>query len=240
MRRHFPLALVMIACWFALPASESLAQGGGGGGGRSGQPSQEDQEKEDAAKRKKDEEWSPDANLAPLPGQHNAGPCPYVKVLYDAGRYVEFKDNKVSASQVGFTGEIQNLSTGCVYKGADPIHIEMELLFGLGRGPQATGSTKDYTYWVAVTDRNQAVIAKQYFTLHAIFPAGSDRILMTDRVNGINIPRANNNVSGGNFEVLVGFEVTPEMADFNRQGKRFRVNSTAATTASVQAPPAQQ
>ena len=27
---------------------------------------------------------------APLPQLRNAGPCPYVKVLYDAGRYVEF------------------------------------------------------------------------------------------------------------------------------------------------------
>ena len=25
-------------------------------------------------------------------------------------------------------------------------------------------------------------------------------------------------------EVLVGFDVTPQMADFNRQGKRFRLN----------------
>ena len=239
MRRHFPLALVMIACWFAIPTTETLAQGGRGGG-RSGQPSQEDQEKEDAAKRKKDEEWSPDANLAPLPGQHNAGPCPYVKVLYDAGRYVEFKDNKVSSNTVGYTGEIQNLSAGCSYKRADPIHIEIELLFGLGRGPQAVGSTKDYPYWVAVTDRNRDVIAKQYFTLHAVFPAGADRILMTDRINGITIPRANTNVSGGNFEVLVGFDVTPEMADFNEQGKRFRVNAAPTVAASVQAPPAQQ
>ena len=240
MRRHFPLALVMIACWFAIPTTAALAQSGGGHGHDSGQPSEEEQQKAEAEKRKKDEEWSPGANLAPLPGAHNAGPCPFVKVLYDAGRYVEFKDNKVSSSAVGFTGEIQNLSAGCEYKKTDPIHIEVELLFGLGRGPQAVGATKDYTYWVAVTDRNKAVLAKQYFTLHAVFPAGADRIMMTDRVNGISIPRANTAVSGGNFEVLIGFDVTPEMADFNEQGKRFRVNAAPTTTASVQAPPAQQ
>ena len=32
-------------------------------------------------------------------------------------------------------------------------------------------------------------------------------------------------MSGSNFEILVGFDVTPEMADFNRLGKRFRVNA---------------
>ena len=48
---------------------------------------------------------------------------------------------------------------------------------------------------------------------------------MTEHVDGITIPRANAKVSGGNFEVLVGFDVTPEMADFNRDGKRFRANA---------------
>ena len=35
------------------------------------------------------------------------------------------------------------------------------------------------------------------------------------------------NVSGSNFEVLVGFDVTPEMAAFNQAGKRFRANAGA-------------
>jgi hypothetical protein len=38
-------------------------------------------------------------------------------------------------------------------------------------------------------------------------------------------------VSGENFEILVGFDVTPEMADFNRQGKRFRINVGAPAVA---------
>ena len=32
-------------------------------------------------------------------------------------------------------------------------------------------------------------------------------------------------VSGNNFEVLVGFDVTPDQAQFNRDGKRFRINA---------------
>jgi dihydrofolate reductase len=50
-------------------------------------------------------------------------------------------------------------------------------------------------------------------------------------IKGIVIPRATPTVSGANFEVLVGFEVTPEMAAFNREGKRFRPN-VAPTVAS--------
>ncbi len=227
MRRPLLIAYLALAAWTALPAMPALAQygGGGGGGGRGGHGGQ-DTEADDAAKKKRDEEWEAGKALD-LPGKKNAGPCPYVKVLYDAARYEEFKDGRVASDAVGYTGEIQDLASGCEYKAKDPIHVEVELLFAFGRGPAAVGSAKDYSYWVAVTDRNSSVIDKQYFTVHAAFPAGQDRVLVTDRINEIRIPRANSDVSGANFEVLVGFDVTPEMVDFNRQGKRFRVNAGA-------------
>ena len=57
------------------------------------------------------------------------------------------------------------------------------------------------------------------------FPAGADRTMVRESVSGIVIPRANIDTSGANFEILIGFDVTPEMAAFNRDGKRFRVNA---------------
>ena len=221
MRRTFSLALsalmaVSIAGTMATAAHAQRGPGGdqGGGGGDDDQA---------AKKKKRDEEWNqPKAPLAQL---RNAGPCPYVKVLYDASRYVEFKDNKESASQAGFTGEIQSIASGCAYKGDEPIKIRIEALFQLGRGPQAEGDKHVYRYWVAVTERNQAVIAKEYFDLPVSFAAGQDRAYARDTIEQITIPRADSKVSGGNFEVLLGFDVTPEMAAFNRDGKRFRVNA---------------
>jgi hypothetical protein len=233
MRRPFLVACAMIACWFSLPVTAAFAQyGGGAGGGGGGQHGGGGGGggDDDAAKKKKDEEWDQNgANLEPLPGSKNAGPCPYVKILYDAGRYVEFKDAKVASGAVQYTGELQGLSSGCAYKTNDPIHVAIELLFGFGRGPSAEGSSKTYRYWVAVTDRNTDVLAKQYFDITAKFPPGQDRVMMTDHINGITIPRADSNVSGSNFEVLVGFDVTPDMVDFNRQGKRFRPNAGSTT-----------
>ena len=231
MRRPLVTA-ILIAAWCTLPASAAFAQYGGGGGGGRNKP---DPEEEAAKQKKKDEEWNTTMNLE-LPGKKNAGPCPYVKVLYDAARYLEFKDyGHPSTSSVGYTGEIQGLSAGCAYGTKDPITVKMELLFAFGRGPMATAPSKDYQYWVAVTDRNQEVLAKEYFTVRANFPAGADRVLVTDHIDGIKIPRADTTVSGSNFEVLVGFDVTPEMADFNRDGKRFHPN--AATPARTAASP---
>ncbi|RRN65860.1 Tat pathway signal sequence domain protein [Caulobacter sp. 602-1] len=227
MRRILPLALsAMMAVSFVATATTAHAQMGPGGG-QGGGP---DDDSGAAKKKKRDEEWN--QPKAPLQQLRNAGPCPYVKVLYDASRYVEFKDGKEAANQAGFTGEIQSISSGCAYKANEPIRIRIEALFQLGRGPQADGDKHVYRYWVAVTERNQSVIAKEYFDLPVTFAPGKDRAYATDTIEQITIPRADDKVSGSNFEVLLGFDVTPEMAAFNRDGKRFRVN--AGQTAQAQ------
>jgi len=172
--------------------------------------------------------------LGSLRSRPNAGPCPYVKVLYDAARYVELTDNRAAVSNVGYTGEIQGLSSGCAYSGDQPITVNFDVLFNLGRGPQATGNQHTYRYWVAVTERNTAVLAKEYFDLPVDFK-GAQTASVTQR-ESVTIPRKDIGVSGSNFEVLIGFEVTQEMAEFNRTGSRFRVN--AGSTPPAPAAPA--
>ncbi len=227
MRRTLPLALSALMAFSiaATTVSVAHAQSRPGPGGDTG-----DDDGAAAKKKKRDEEWN--QPKAPLQQLRNAGPCPYVKVLYDASRYMEFKDGKEAATQAGFTGEIQSIASGCAYKGLEPIKIRIEALFQLGRGPQAEGDKHVYRYWVAVTERNQAVIAKEYFDLPVTFAPGKDRVYATDTIGEITIPRADDKVSGSNFEVLLGFDVTPQMAAFNRDGKRFRVN--AGQTAQAQ------
>jgi hypothetical protein len=234
MRRLLLLALgsaALIAAPFAAHAQYGGGQGPGGGGSGRGGGADQKQSDDDAKKKKRDKEWGDSS--APLPQMRNAGPCPFVKTLYDAGRYVEFKDDREASANVGFTGEIQGISAGCQYKDNEPITVVMDVLFELGKGPQATGSAKTYHYWVAVTDRNREVIAKQNFDLPVTFPAGKDRVYMTDSLANIVIPRGSQTTSGANFEILVGFDVTPKMAEFNRVGKRFRVNAGAAAVAAA-------
>jgi hypothetical protein len=229
MRRLVLLAAA--ACMIAAPfAAHAQYGGGGGGGGRGGGNDQQKQAEDDAKKKKRDKEWGDSA--APLPAMRNSGPCPFVKTLYDASRYVEFKDDREASANVGFTGEIQGISAGCEYKDAEPIKVIMDVLFELGKGPQATGGSKTYHYWVAVTDRNREVISRQTFDLPVNFN-GKDRVYMTDSVANILIPRGTMTTSGANFEILVGFDVTPKMAEFNREGKRFRVNVGSTAVASA-------
>lgn len=224
MRRSLFFVAALLCAAAALPATTAFAQG---------RPNDEErQEQEQAKKKKRDAEFGD--IQAPLPQLRNAGPCPYVKVLYDAGRYVEFKDGKEASANVAYSGEIQSISAGCAYKDDQPITLQMQVLFELGKGPQATGDSKTYRYWIAVTRRNESVIAKEYFNLPVKFGPGQDRVYVTEDINQVVIPRAKLTTSGSNFEVLVGFDVTPEMAEFNRLGKRFRLNAGTTTAATNQ------
>ncbi len=222
MRRTLALLSALTLAWTVVPVVHALAQDDGGGGG--GQDSGDDA----AKKKKQKDEW--ELRQAPLPGKRNAGPCPFVKVLYDAARYEQFKDAAEASANVEYTGEIEGVQAACEYRGTDPIKLKMSVLFSLGKGPKASDNHKTYTYWVAVTQRNAAILAKEYFTLPVNF-GSSDRVSVADKVDGIVIPRAGQAVSGSNFEILVGFDVTPEMAAFNRDGKRFRVSAGAPASA---------
>jgi hypothetical protein len=167
--------------------------------------------------------------IAPLRRRANAGPCPYVKILYDAARYVELEGGRAAVANVGYTGEIEGISSDCEYREADPIRVDMDVLFNLGRGPQAAGEQRTYRYWIAVTERNNAILSKEYFDLPVNFE-GQRTASVTEK-RTIVIPRAGIETSGSNFEILVGFDVTPEMAEFNRSGSRFRANAGATPAA---------
>jgi len=127
--------------------------------------------------------------------KQNAGPCPRAFALYDASRIVEFQNGVQSFNNVGFTGEIAN------------------------------GDTAVYEYFIAITRKNVDVIEKEVFPMQVTFPAGQDRVRVVETVDNFVIPRATPTTSGVNFEIIVGFEVTPEQRAFNAEGRRFRLSA---------------
>jgi len=224
--RFAALALAAVALMFS--AEQASAQNRNDPRGRGRSPNE--QQEANGGRREA-------PRIAPLSRSAAAGPCPFVKVLYDAARYVELADaagdGSVTVANVGFTGEIEGLVSDCSYQADQPITVQTRVQFNLGRGPQAQGGARTYRYWIAVTERNRAILAKQYFDLPVNFESGDSTSVTQDQT--IVIPRADATTSGDNFEILVGFDVTPAMAEFNRSGSRFRVN---AGTGAAQ-PPAQ-
>lgn len=158
----------------------------------------------------------------------NPAPCPTASVLFDAARTVEFHGEQELAN-VGFTGEFLGVRSLCRYDDeGGPIEADLEVDFAFGRGQAAQGNSHTYRYFVAVTRRDSVVLAKETFEVTANF--GGDAITYEqDEIDRIIIPRANNDVSGANFEIFVGFELTPEQLAFNRSGVRFRPDAGGFT-----------
>lgn len=157
----------------------------------------------------------------------NAGPCPVVGSVYDAARYVKFADGSGELySDIAFTGEITDVRIYCRYTDDIPLAAEIEIDFAYGKGPKAGADSYVYPYFVAVTRRNGKVLAKETFASQTDF-GGKALTGKSELVNRISIPRADGSISGVNFEVVVGFELTPEQLEFNRAGKRFRLDAGA-------------
>lgn len=159
------------------------------------------------------------------PNAVNAGPCPSMGVLYDASRVIEFEGADERFASIAWTGEMRGVRGLCRYVGEDPIVMNLKLNLAFGRGPMAQGNKHTYRYWVAVTRKDRIPLSKQYFEAPVSFSGGEDRAVLDVELERIVIPRANENVAGGNFEILVGFDLTPAQLAFNRAGKRFRVNA---------------
>lgn len=153
----------------------------------------------------------------------NVGPCPVAATLYDASRVVELNGPERHENVV-FTGEIQGVRGFCRYVGTNPITMEVEVDFAFGKGPKATTSSRTYPVFVTVTRRDRSVLAKERFDIQVAWPNGGDVVRHTETIPGIVIPRANETISGSNFEVIVGFDLTPEQLAYNRSGTRFTIN----------------
>jgi hypothetical protein len=158
----------------------------------------------------------------------NVGPCPLMGVLYDSSRMVDFAqpDNQRYAN-IEYTGEMQGINGLCRYVGDDPITMSIDIDMAFGRGPAATSDRQTYRYWVAVVRRGLAPIEKAYFDVDVRWPRDESVVTRRESIEQIVIPRANAEVSGENFEILVGFELTPEQLQFNREGRRFRIDAGA-------------
>jgi hypothetical protein len=156
----------------------------------------------------------------------NVGPCPLMGVLYDNSRLVDFAqaDNQ-RYSNIEYTGEVQGVRGLCRYVGDDPIRMSLDIDMAFGRGPAATSDRQTYRYWVAVVRRGRAPIEKAYFDVDVRWPRDEAVVTRRETIEQIVIPRANAEISGENFEVLIGFELTPEQLQFNREGRRFRIDA---------------
>lgn len=150
----------------------------------------------------------------------NPAPCPNIVVLQDAARFIDFEGEE-AIENVAYSGEVVDITSACRYYEDEPIDASVTMDLAFGKGPKGAEDKKVFTYFVAVTRKDAEVITKKEFPVEIDF---GDNPVETARIDidKIIIPRANDNISGLNFEIIVGFSVTPQQAIFNRSGKSLK------------------
>ena len=146
-------------------------------------------------------------------------PCPRVGVLDDAQRLVRFNPGTGrDLTDVRFEAEIGVRSGKCDYSKKDSqLDVEMAVEIQAVRAPNA-GKQGEFEYFVAITDRSQRILAKQTFT--AVIPFESNK-----RASGVleelseSIPLKPGQL-GNEFEIVIGFQLSPDELAYNRQLRR--------------------
>ncbi len=151
----------------------------------------------------------------------NPAPCPNVSVLSDASRAVEFNGDP-AIENVAYTAEILSVQLNCRYFADEPIKASLIVDLAFGRGPKGAERGRTYAYWVAVTRRDLEVIEKTQFLIPVEFDKDHNVRTAMEKIDEIIIPRKDNEVSGTNFEVIVGLVLTPQQAIYNRSGKSLK------------------
>jgi len=154
----------------------------------------------------------------------NSGACPPAGSIYNASRIVEIDGDTPTYGNIAYSGEIVDVRLFCRYADGNPVRAEVEIDFAFGKGAKGTENQRDFTYWIAVTRRSGKVLNKEHFVVRADFSDGPVTGA-SELIQQITIPRADDTVSAANFEVLIGFELTEEQVQFNKDGRRFRLNA---------------
>lgn len=147
-------------------------------------------------------------------------PCPIASIVSDASRATVFKDGPGrDLIDVRFEVEIDAIASDCDYNRAgDEITTRTGVRIVATRGPAAEGPDASVTFFVAILDRDQRVLARERFESAFVFEPTQRRAAVVEEIEEV-IPLPEG-LNGANYEVLVGFEVTADQLEFNRSRSR--------------------
>jgi hypothetical protein len=149
------------------------------------------------------------ANMATLTAQA-AETCPHLGLLADASRLTDFEGTTSAQFRATLGGE----ALQCVVKdGVAHTRLKFKVTGNLQTG--AKSDTRKVPYFVAVMQGSQ-VLAKQVYLLDIPFTGHERNVSVEERVNRVDIPLASGKAAG-DYEVMIGFQLTREQVAYNRQ-----------------------
>lgn len=161
--------------------------------------------------------------------------CPDVAVVSDAASLTRFAPGEGrDLLDVDIQVEIADLVSACKdtdKRDGQPIaKVVVAPVIVASRGSANRELTQRVSYFVSVVDANQQILRKEIYTLTLDFTDNRNRLVIRDDDPPItvDIPNAKR-VNARGYQILIGFQLTPEELEYNRRGGQGGVAPGALT-----------
>ena len=137
--------------------------------------------------------------------------CPAVGIVAHMGTVTRFNSDQQTNKDVIFDATISDIEYNC--DDQDAVNTTISFTIQGRRGPAMQSAVHNLTYYVVVIRDNYLVTTKKKFTTQLNFSGGADKASVREtfvqRFDNFEMPKRYD------YEVMVGFELTPEELQFN-------------------------
>ena len=139
--------------------------------------------------------------------------CPSALIAPNLDSYTIARPNATNPQDIQFGVKLASASASC-HPEKGGVRVDTAISFVVIRtDPQFRNG--DFTYFVAIADRAQNIVAKENFALRVDFAQKQDRMRVTDTITE-HLP-LKDPASAGSYVVLVGLQLSQQQLDSNRQ-----------------------
>jgi hypothetical protein len=146
-------------------------------------------------------------------------PCPGVGILGGAENLTSFSDAGNDITDVAVTAELERVVSRCEYDIDDGIiYVDLALRGTAEIGPAATSREIMVPMFIALTEINSRVLRKDTFLLPVTFEGNQRTTNFIHTIEETKVPYVAR-IDGSAYEILVGFQLTPEELTFNQRDR---------------------
>lgn len=140
--------------------------------------------------------------------------CPGATIIGDGSTVTKFREGPGrDLTDVVAEGQIVDIAVECGYdrRGVD---VTLQVAIAATRGPADRSRKAEFDYFVAITDAQRNILAKEVFRVQFQFPPNQQRVGQVEEIE----PRIplKDRAEGVSYQIVVGFQLTPEEIEWNR------------------------
>ncbi len=145
--------------------------------------------------------------------------CPEIRIDATTASLTRFQPGQGrDITDVVLSGDVTGFDGNCQYD-KDTVVVTLYPSFTLELGPAATDRTQSVEYFVAVPSYFPSPQAKQVFRTMVPFPANLNRLGFRGDEIAISLPLENDQATAAHQQVYLGFQLTPEQLEYNRENR---------------------